>query len=188
MDDDPALFTNRGPWETSKGRLKFDRADPTRPVDDALERLQQDRNREVVAVLSDSFDGSFSHIRRLRSLRPDLLIAVHSGGLTDAQRNKAREAGANLCIAKGASLREFWEEAAKRFFCTPSKKFWDALPRLLETEFGAWVVFTTAGHVYTGKSENDCYQWSQQEGLLSGEYVIGQVIPDLLHLEVTQGV
>ncbi len=96
-------------------RLAF--ADPTDPITTGLQRVQQDRDRRVLGISTDSFEQRgqggktpFWHVRELRRLRPDLIIGVNSGSLSsEVKRQEAREAGADACFRKGESLEPFYE-------------------------------------------------------------------------------
>jgi hypothetical protein len=170
-------------------RLVF--ADAADAVASGLERLARDTGHAIGAVLTDCFaepgqaPGAvrrpFWHVEALRRARPDLLIGVHSGSLTPERERLAREAGANLCLRKGADLKPFYQKVAEHrqlSGLSALDRFWHDLPRLLETKFGKWVAYTSAGQCAEGDDQAELYRWCRSMGWRPGTYVVARVLPD----------
>jgi CheY-like chemotaxis protein len=102
--------------------LEFQFAESSDPIQDGLATVRCDEQKQIRAVISDCFEEQvdpskgrslFWHIEALRKARPDLLIVVHSGGLTEAKIAAAACAGADRCVSKGKSLLEIYQLVAE---------------------------------------------------------------------------
>ena len=57
-------------------------------------------------------------------------------------------------------------------------------PSCSRAKYGAWVVCTAEGVQHEGESQAAMYEWCKQQGLKSGDYVVGRVLPDQPTAEV----
>jgi hypothetical protein len=127
------------------------------------------------------------HIEAIRRLRPDVFIVVYSGTVSQERIKLAEKAGADEFIPKGKSLEPFYVKVAQRIGferLRPVDRYWHDLPKLLESKYGAWVVCTAEGVQHEGASQAAMYEWCRQQGLKSGDFVVGRVLRDQPEAEV----
>ena len=197
MDDNRGCY----PADTDSIREKYgcgiEFADAVNPIGDGFRRIDDDDDKRIVALISDSFSEvsgptpqdsqPFWYLAKIRARRPDLLIAVHSAGLSQTSIEQASRAGANEFYRKGESLLPFYQmvtDLVASQEMSPLDRFWHDLPHLLETKFGKWVVCTADGEQHSGDDEDDLYAWCRSAGLRPEEFVVARVLPDQPEAEV----
>ncbi|MEM9364554.1 MAG: response regulator [Planctomycetota bacterium] len=160
-------------------------AGPHAPIENAVSQLQS--KDSVVAVLTDSCNRpDFSHVGQFRRLGPHLRIGVLSGVLTEQDRTRALELGADACFEKGESYDEFLEEAGDAGGIA-ERRFYADLSCLLDKPemLGRWVAYCSTGRL--GDSDDDLSLLEQCEQTHDPrELFLGRVLPDSGALEVAE--
>ena len=162
-------------------------ADPDNPIESAREIL---RDHLVTALLSDNCRRpNYSHLTEFRKEHPHLLIALRTGALTNADRKRALEAGADVCIEKGeqSNLEQFLERASDPYLGA-QRRFLADLPTLLERPelYGKWVAYTSEGQ--QGDPADDDLTLIEQFISKSNarKFFFGRVLPEMNESEVSR--